>query len=123
MVLLSALSSEYFLTWLLNMLWAGSWHRAALAPKVLVLLQTKCHCAWLHSASEEGAGTPVMTLLCGSLNSTSGGLGGQSSACVKLQTPGVCGDTGWTGGCFVVCRVQAVKLLLLEGPAQLLVMA
>ena len=54
MVLLSALSSEYFLTWLLNMLWAGTWHRAALAPKVLVLFQTKCHGAWLRSASEEG---------------------------------------------------------------------
>jgi len=54
MVLLSALSSEYFLTWLLNMLWAGTWHRAALAPKVLILFQTKCHCAWLCSASEEG---------------------------------------------------------------------
>lgn len=54
MVLLSALSSEYFLTWLLNMLWAGTWHRAALAPKVLVLFQTKCHSAWLRYASEEG---------------------------------------------------------------------
>lgn len=123
MVLLSALSSEYFLTWLLNTLWAGTWHRAASAPKALVLLQTKCHCAWLRFASEEGVGTPVMTPLCGSLNSTSGGLGGQSCACAKLQTAGVCEDTGWTGGCFVLCRVQAVKLPLLEGPAQLLVMA
>lgn len=41
MVLLSALSSEHFLTWLLNMLWAGTWHGAALAPKVAVLFQTK----------------------------------------------------------------------------------
>lgn len=54
MVLLSALSSEYFLTWLLNMPWAGTWQGAALAPKVLVLFQTKCHCAWLRSACEEG---------------------------------------------------------------------
>ena len=54
MVLLSALSSEHFLTWLLSMLWAGTWHRAASAPEALVLFQTKCHRSWLSRPSEEG---------------------------------------------------------------------
>lgn len=36
--LLSALASEHFRTWLLNSLWAGTWHSSALAPSVLVAL-------------------------------------------------------------------------------------
>lgn len=36
--LLSALASERFRTWLLNSLWAGTWHSSALAPSVLVAL-------------------------------------------------------------------------------------
>lgn len=116
MVLLSALSSEYFLTWLLNMLWAGTWHRAALAPKALVLFQTKCHCASPRSASEEGQaersgrGTlhpghdTARRIFHPHLNAASGGLGGQSSTCVKPET---CEHTGWAGGCLTLCRVQA----------------
>lgn len=114
MVLLSALSSEYFLTWLLNMLWAGTWHRAALAPKALVLFQTKCHCASLRSASEEdeagrsGGGTlhpghdTARRIFHPHLNAASGGLGGQSSTCVKPET---CEDAGRAGRCLTLCRV------------------
>lgn len=54
MVLFSALSSEHFLTWLLSMPWAGTWHRAASALEALVLFQTKCHRSWLSRHSEEG---------------------------------------------------------------------
>lgn len=40
MVLLSALSSEYFLTWLLNMLWVGTW-QSSLGPQSACIILNK----------------------------------------------------------------------------------
>lgn len=42
--LLPALASERFRTWLLNSLWAGTWHSSASAPSVLVALPTVSPC-------------------------------------------------------------------------------
>lgn len=133
MVLLSALSSEYFLTWLLNMLWAGTWHRTALASKVLVLFQTTCHCAWLHSAPEEGetelsGGATLHPGHHTALQSSSSSECSQrwaGRAELRLWKAGdhqFLRDVCWARGCFMLCCVQAVKLLLLQGPAQPLVL-
>lgn len=132
MVLLSALSSEYFLTWLLNMLWAGTWHRAALAPEVLALFRMKCHCAWLRSASGEGeAKHSVVALHSSSDTALQTSVPSESSkwwagrAELHLHKAGdrwFLWDMGWAGRCLMLCHVQAVKLLLLEEPAQPLVL-
>lgn len=142
MVLLSALSSEYFLTWLLNMLWAGTWHRAALAPKVLVLFQTKCHCAWPHSASEEGeakhlgGGTlhpgydtaPQISSPSERSKRWAGRDSRKAGDCWFLRgrwlgcrVPHALPSASRSAVCLTLCRVQAEKLPLLEGPAQPLV--
>lgn len=109
MVLLSALSSEHFLTWLLNLLWAGTWHGAVSAPKVLAFLRTKCHRAWPRSAAGEGEAkrslvapcTPGVTLLCGLRarpRAARGGPGGQSSTRIKLEAAGSRGTRAGLAG-------------------------
>lgn len=109
MVLLSALSSEHFLTWLLNLPWAGTWHGAALAPEVLAFLRTTCHRAWPRSAPGEGEAkrsavapcTPAVPLLRGlrgRARAAGAGPGGQSSARVKLEAAGSCGTRAGLAG-------------------------
>lgn len=122
MVLLSALSSEYFLTWLLNLLWAGTWHRAALAPGVFAFLRTKCHRAWLGSASGEGEAK----LGGGTLHSRNGAAlwlspigeqqwwaGRAQPHPYKSEDCWLLWDTGWAGRCLLPCPVRAGRLLLL----------
>lgn len=120
MVLLSALSSEHFLTWLLSMLWAGTWHRAASAPEALVLFQTECHRSWLSRASEEGeAGRSgrAAALTHSWLPRGAGVQAGSGEAERAAGGAASCGAARRAGG-----RTQAAMLPLPKGPERALVL-
>lgn len=120
MVLLSALSSEHFLTWLLSMLWAGTWHRAASAPEALVLFQTECHRSWLSRASEEGEAGRYGSAAALTHSWLPRGAGVQAGSGEAERTAGgaaSCGAARCAGG-----RTQAAMLPLPKGPERALVL-
>lgn len=120
MVLLSALSSEHFLTWLLSMLWAGTWHRAASAPEALVLFQTECHRSWLSRASEEGEAGRSRRAAALTHSWLPRGAGVQAGSGEAERTAGgaaSCGAARRAGG-----RTQAAMLPLPKGPERALVL-
>lgn len=120
MVLLSALSSEHFLTWLLSMLWAGTWHRAASAPEALVLFQTECHRSWLSRASEEGEAGRYGSAAALTHSWLPRGAGVQAGSGEAERTAGgaaSCGAARRAGG-----RTQAAMLPLPKGPERALVL-